>query len=106
MKILFVCTQGKNRSRTASGVWKKLHPEDEVLSIGSEYFDEKHQPQIMEILDWADRIYAMEERHKKEIISISRGYERIYVKIKVLGIPDLYDYNNPELVRILKTKLK
>ena len=106
MKILFVCTQGKHRSRTAAEVWKKLHPEDEVQSIGTEHFDEKHGTQIMELLDWADRIYAMEERHKKEIISISKGYERIYVKIKVLDIPDLYDYNNPELVRILKTKLK
>ncbi len=34
MKMLFVCSQGMYRSPTARDLWKQLHPEDEVESVG------------------------------------------------------------------------
>jgi len=55
-----------------------------------------------ELIDWADMIFVMEERHKGALIRIDQNAE---AKIIVLGVDDHYLKDDPELTRILKEKL-
>ena len=97
MKVLFVCTEGKHRSRTAAEVYKGLHPDTKTDYIGTLDFDN---------LSKANYNYeSMEERHKEEIIKHTDSNLKIYAKIKVLNIPDIYSYKHPKLIAVLKEKL-
>ena len=107
MKVLFVCTEGKHRSRTAAEVYKKLHPKTKTDYIGTLDFDNLSKANYnYAALEWADIVYVMEECHKEEIIYFTDSNLKIYVKIKVLEILDIYSYNQTELIAILKEKLK
>lgn len=58
-----------------------------------------------EIINWADLIFAMEEKHKVIITNYfpdSSNGKRIIV----LNIPDNYYYMEDELVELLKEKIK
>ena len=46
----------------------------------------------------------MEERHRQEI---AYRFPRVYLhkQILMLGIPDIYRYGQPELVRLLKLRM-
>ena len=96
LKILFVCSFNQQRSPTAEKLFKN---EYDTKSAGI-YSEEK--PVTRELLDWADQILVMEEEHKIDIIRNFPGYD---YKITVLNIPDMYNYDNPELVRLLKKKV-
>lgn len=107
MKVLFVCTAGQHRSKTAAEIYKRLYPNSETMFLGTNAFDDiDKQESNKQLLEWADRIYVMENRHKDKIIEFTKGYLRIYAKIKVVGIPDLYNYNHPELIRLLNESLR
>ncbi|MCW3986137.1 MAG: hypothetical protein NWE91_07000 [Candidatus Bathyarchaeota archaeon] len=56
----------------------------------------------MELIDWADMIFVMEEHHKEALKQIDARGD---AKIVVLGIEDNYLKGNPELTIILKEKL-
>ena len=97
MNTLFICNQGKNRSRTAAAVFSGRFQTD---SAGL-YSD---TPVTETQLAQADVIIVMEERHRREI---AERFPRIYLqkRILVLGIPDIYRYGQPELVRLLKAEM-
>lgn len=104
LKVLFVCTANLQRSPTAVDVFYELLEEKgktaEVRSAGVDYFSETRVTK--KLIEWADKIYVMEEEHKRFIILIAPESEK---KIKILSIPDIYYRNDPELVKILKEKL-
>jgi len=97
MNILFICNQGRNRSKTAAEVFS----EGFRTASASLYSD---TPVTETQLAQADVIIAMEERHRTEI---AERFPRIYLqkRILVLGIPDIYRYGQPELVRLLKAEM-
>ena len=103
MKILFVCSQGLYRSPTARDLWKQLHPEDEVESLGLFAVDEET---LRQKVGWADRIMVMENMHKKLILKATGDSMEVYQKIVVLDIPDIFDRDVPELIALLKKKFK
>ena len=92
MNKLFVCNQGKYRSRTAAslfggkyaGVFVNLKKED---------------------LEWADVVYVFEERQRSEI---GRKFLTQYLKKRILNleIPDIYGYMDRKLVDVLRRKLE
>jgi predicted protein tyrosine phosphatase len=103
-KILFVCTANKMRSKTAA----EIYQEDSrfmVKSAGVAEFAEV--PLNLELLAWADYIVVMEERHREWI---EESYPRFYLqhreKILNLGIPDIYNFMDPELVSQLRRKFE
>jgi predicted protein tyrosine phosphatase len=98
MKILFVCTLGISRSKTAEVIFRDQY---ETRSRGI-YGDEN--PLKKEDLEWANIVIVMKERHRK---AISENFPQQYLKKKilVLDIPDVYQFNQAELIRILKDKV-
>lgn len=104
--ILFVCSANKERSKTAEDYFAQKHPDLEFRSVGTNkkicnqegtfYLNE-------EDLAWADTIYAMEQKHKKEVLRFSKSVNS--KKVKVLNIPDHFTYYQKELLEILDEKV-
>jgi len=98
-KILFVCTGNMDRSPTAEDLLKGRE-DFEAMSAGTWV----HAPRSISesLLDWADKIFVMEKEHEAAILRLKPDVEK---KIIVLGIPNNYRRNDPELIRTLKAKL-
>ena len=58
-------------------------------------------PVSSDLIEWADVLVVMEKSHKNKLSKKFREHLR-NKKIVVLGIPDEYDYMQPELVQLLK----
>ncbi len=98
-RILFVCSGNVDRSPTAEALLKGKKG-FEVKSAGILIGARRRLSK--DLIDWADIIFAMEEIHRAAILRISPSAES---KIVVLGIPDLYRRNDPELIEVLKEKI-
>jgi len=87
------------RSRTAETIFREL-PGHSVRSAGT---DVNAQVKVnAQLLEWADRIFVMEDKHKEFILKNFRAATS-GKKIIVLGIPDEYQYMNEELISLLGT---
>lgn len=97
MKVLFVCNQNKNRSKTAEDIFKKKF---ETKSAG--LYNEK--PITKKELSWADVVVVMEDEQRSEI---AKRFPKEYLQKKILSldIPDIYSYNQDKLVNELKSKV-
>jgi len=98
MKALFICNQNQHRSKTAEKVLKNKFKTKSVGLYNSKPVTEKQ-------ISWADIIFVMEETQRSEIAKRFPG-EYMKKRILSLNIPDIYSYNQPELIQILKTKVK
>ena len=98
MKVLFICNQNRHRSKTAENLFKDRF---ETQSAG--LFNEN--PVTENQIKWADTIVVMEDFQKTEI---ANRFPKQYIKKRILSlsIPDMYQYNQPELISILKYKVK
>ena len=99
-RLLFVCSQNKLRSHTAETVYSD-HPGIEVDSAGLR--PEAVVPLSPEQIEWADLILVMEKSHRTKLSKRFRNYLS-GKRIVVLGIPDEYDYMDPVLVELIKSR--
>jgi predicted protein tyrosine phosphatase len=100
-RLLFVCSRNRLRSPTAEAVCRGV---DGVEAISAGTSNDSEQPLTGDLIEWADTVIAMEREHRNRI---NRKF-RAQLKGKplvVLGIPDDYDYMQPELVALLKSRL-
>lgn len=70
MKTLFICSANKQRSKTAEDYFASKYPEYEFLSAGtnSKICKKEGKTELTEVLlEWADKIYAMEKKHLDQI---------------------------------------
>ena len=97
MKVLFICNQNENRSKTAEEIFKDRF---ETKSAG--LYNE--MPVDQKQLSWADLVVVMEEAQRTEI---AKRFPKQYMQKRIvsLDIPDIYHYNNPKLISILKSKI-
>ena len=97
MKVLFVCNQNQNRSKTAAELFK-----DRFKTKSAGLFNET--PVSASAIDWADTIVVMEKSQRSEI---AKRFPKQYMQKRILSldIPDVYHHNQPELVELLKSKL-
>ncbi|MFH1073043.1 MAG: phosphotyrosine protein phosphatase [Nanoarchaeota archaeon] len=97
VKLLFICSQNKNRSRTAEDLFRGKY---ETRSAG--LYNE--HPVTAKELEWADTICVMEEEQRHEL---GKRFPGLYLKKRILclDIPDVYIYNDPELVEQLERKV-
>ncbi len=98
MNILFVCSRNQWRSPTAEQVWRN-YPGLSVKSAGTSRNAKK--PISIDLLQWADVIFTMEQKHKNRIVA---EFHRVveHKTIHVLDIPDDYQYMDPELLEHIK----
>lgn len=96
-KILFICNQNKNRSKTAETLFKNKF---QTKSAG--IYNQK--PVNKRQLSWADVVLVMEDKQRQEI---AKRFPAEYLQKRILSldIPDIYDYGDPQLVKQLKTKV-
>jgi predicted protein tyrosine phosphatase len=100
-RFLFVCSQNRLRSPTAEHVFAG-HPGIEVSSAGTN--NDAENPLTAELVEWADTIVVMERTHRNKLqkrFRSSIGARRIVC----LDIPDDYEFMDPGLVSLLKTRM-
>lgn len=102
MNLLFVCSKNKWRSRTAETIFKNSVTHH-VKSAGTS--DGAVVRLTDKLLDWADLVFVMEEKHE-QIIQKKYKSPIFNEKVIVLDIPDEYQYMNEELILILQTAVQ
>ena len=98
MKVLFICNQGENRSKTAAEIFETKFETKFTGLYATKPVSEKE-------VSWADIIVVMEEEQRIEFVKI---FPNLALKKRILcfNMPDTYYYKQPELIRILKIKFK
>ena len=96
MNILFICNQNQNRSKTAEELFRSKFS---TRSAG--LYNEK--PVTKKEMLWADTVVVMEEAQRSEL---AKRFPDVYMQKRILSleVPDIYQYGQPELVRVLKEK--
>lgn len=98
-RILFVCSGNIHRSPTAANMFKDCKG-FEVKSAGTSIGTSN--PVSAELVEWADKIFVMEEEHREFIV---QQFPEATSKITVLDIEDKYYRDDPRLKAILKERL-
>lgn len=99
--LLFICSQNKLRSPTAEHVfakWQDFETDSAGLNNDAEVQLSREQ------IEWADIIFVMEKAHRNKL---SRRFRKHLngKRVVCLDIPDNYEYMDPELVKLLETKV-
>jgi predicted protein tyrosine phosphatase len=97
-KLLFICSQNRLRSPTAEEVFSQW-PEVETMSAGLNH--DAITPVSTDLIQWADILVVMEKSHRTKL---TRKFHSSLAgkRVVVLGIPDEYEYMQPELVELLR----
>jgi predicted protein tyrosine phosphatase len=97
--LLFICSKNQWRSPTAELLFKN-HPHHNARSAGT---SDKARIRInQKLIDWADVLFLMERKH---LDIIKQSFQLDKQTVVVLDIEDNYQFNDPELVEILKAGL-
>lgn len=101
-RLLFVCSRNLLRSPTAEAICQGIAGL-EATSAGTN--NDAEQPLTGDLIEWADVILSMERTHQKRI---QQKFGRLLKgkELAVLGVPDDYQYMQPELVVLLKVRLQ
>ncbi|OLV18119.1 cellular communication/signal transduction [Deinococcus marmoris] len=95
---MFICAQNKLRSPTAEAIFRDS-ADWEVAPAGTHH--DAETPVSGDLLEWADVAVCMEKRHRDVLRQRFRG-ALPDDRILTLGIPDDYDFMDPELVSMLR----
>ena len=101
MNILFVCSQNRLRSPTAEAVFSEY---EGLACLSAGTAADSETPLSADLIEWAQIIFAMENHHRNKILK-RYGKPLGKKRLIVLQILDDYDYMNPELITLLKTKV-
>ena len=101
-RLLFICSQNRFRSPTAEAIFDTVSDVD-AASAGLNH--DAVTPVSGDLIEWADIIFVMEKTHRNKLQKRFRevlGGKRVVT----LGVPDLYDFMDPALVELLRSKLR
>ena len=101
-KLLFICSQNRLRSPTAEQTFNGIDG-IEVASAGLNH--DAIEPLTPALLEWADFIFVMEKAHLNRMRK-RFGKHLTHQRVVCLDIPDVYDYMDPVLVRLLETRVR
>lgn len=94
IKILFVCSMNQWRSPTAEKIYSK-HPTVLARSCGTN--KGARISASSNAIQWADLVIVMEQKHKNRLLA-NFPAEMKYQRIRVLDIPDEYQFMDKELI--------
>ena len=99
-KVLCVCSAGLLRSATLQNFLIKEYGYN-VRNCGT---DQSHAliPISEALCKWADEIVFVEDHNYRDVKNDLEEIGIDSTKIKVLDIPDIYGFNEPELVEIIR----
>ena len=102
MNLLFVCSRNRKRSPTAEAVFSG-RAGIEVIGAGINPDSPTHLK--ADLIEWADVVLVMEETHRRRLV---KKFEALLhtKRLIVLGIPDRFEYMDPEFVELLERKVK
>lgn len=101
LRVLFLCSLNRWRSPTAEQIFAE-QPGIECSSAGLN--NGADNPLTPDLVEWADLIFVMERAHKAKLSS--RFESQLNGKrVICLGIPDNYQYMDPVLIRLLRSKV-
>lgn len=100
-RLLFICSRNRLRSPTAERIfadWPGVETDSAGLAADAEVRVSAEQ------LEWATLIVVMEKRHRSLLM---RQYRQVLAgkRVVCLDIPDNYAYMQPELIRVLQSKV-
>lgn len=97
-KILFICNQNKNRNKTAERLFQGKFETQSAGLYTSKLVTSQQ-------LNWADVVMIIEEAQRTEL---AKRFPKHYLQKRILplDIPDKYSYDDPELVQLLKSRVK
>ena len=102
--LLFVCTSNLDRSPCAESLFES-NEEYEAKSCG--LFPHAEIQISKSLISWADIIFVMDERNEQHKTQLLKRFPEAWDKsIIILNIPNTYCRNDPELLSLLKQKLK
>jgi predicted protein tyrosine phosphatase len=99
---LFVCSQNRLRSPTAEAICQGI---DVIEATSAGTNNDAEQPLTGDLIEWADVVIAMDREHRNRVNAKFRQQMK-GKQLIVLGIPDEYDYMQPELVSLFKVRLQ
>ncbi len=100
MRALFICSRNRLRSPTAEQLfcaWPGVETDSAGLAPDAEV------PLSAEQIQWAELIFVMERVHQRRLQQ-RFGAQLKGRRVICLGIPDDYDYMQPELIELLERK--
>ena len=101
-KVLCVCSMGINRSPTLARVLCMKSYNYDTRSCGTDAGS--LIPLTRMLLRWADVVVCAEKYHWNKVKKL---LNKIHIEIPIytLHIPDRYEYNSLELIRLIELKL-
>jgi len=101
--ILFICSEGKYRSKTAADIFNDKGIPSEYIGIFSRYL--KHRD-LNRFIKFADIVFCMENYLKIKLLKYLNSIGKTFPpKCYVLDIEDKYMYNDDVLIKILLDKI-
>jgi predicted protein tyrosine phosphatase len=97
LKLLFLCTANIDRGPTGEDIFKNK-PGFEAKSAGTEE-GYAEVPLITELVEWADIVFCMEQKHRKKVLQLEPD---AWNKTVVLNVPDEFYRGHPDLVESIK----
>ena len=105
-KLLFICTENLQRSPTAEELINTSPEFSNYIakSAGTSFL--ARQQITKDLVNWANIIFILNEKYDKHKTILLKKFPNIKKDIIDLDIPDIYFRNDPELISIIKRKLK
>lgn len=104
LHYLFVCYANLDRSPTAEAVCQRIAAGNglDIEASSAGISDGVNRPVTKRMADLADKIFVMEPYMATEMVE---EYGQNPAKVFCMEIPDIYERDEPELVRTLEQKL-
>lgn len=99
-RVLFVCSANLDRSPTAERLFENWKRRWEARSAG--IMPSAQTPLTQQLIDWADVIVVMERVHAEYVHTYFNCNPS---KVRVIDIADRYFRDDPELIRLLQSKV-
>lgn len=100
-RLLFLCTANRLRSPTAEQVFSQ-YPNIEATSAGLAH--DAVDPLTPEHFEGVDTIFVMEKAHRNKLSKRFKAHIS-NKRVICLNIPDDYEFMQPELITLLKTRV-
>lgn len=104
LHYLFVCCANADRSPTAEAVCTRIAKENglEIEASSAGISRGADRPVTKEMADLVDKIFVMEP---DMVTTMVAEYGQNPAKIVCMDVPDIYERNEPQLIRMLEEKL-